>query len=51
MTKWLKYGYYDIFADCQDAGTKGKYEGVDEIDAFDIIDTKRAGFFVVPEDL
>ena len=46
---YLEYGYYDIFADCQDAGTKGKYEEVDELDAFDIIDTKKAGFHVIPE--
>ena len=44
-----KIGYYDIFADCQTAGIKGKYEEVDEIDAFDVIDTKKAGFHVIPE--
>ena len=39
-------GYYDIFADCQDAGTVGTYDACDAIDDLDVSD---AGFFVISE--
>jgi len=39
-------GDYDIFADCQSAGTTGTY---DTYDAIDNLDVSNAGFFVIPE--
>jgi len=45
-----KLGYYDIFADKVVSGEAyGKYDGDDGLDAFDIIDTKCAGFFAISE--
>lgn len=39
-------GYYDIFADCETAGTIGTYDAYDDMDDLDVDD---AGFFVVPQ--